>query len=219
MKLNLAHVVTYIVAGLVWLASLDQTLVTSLVGPSLAKYATGVIVLAGALVVFLQHVGVISPPAASTSVSVSPTVNKAAGFSRIGMLICLATAALTITACATVSSWIASPTGIEVDVAAVDIAVATAESKGVTAATINRVAKAALAADAGTPATIGAVSTAVNGAIAKANLPAGDTLAINLIEAALSEAITAKIGANPSVTALQTDVASVLNLVISATGG
>lgn len=219
MKLNLAHVVTYLVAALVWLAALDQNLVTSLVGPGLAKYATGVIVLAGALVVFLQHIGVIAAP----SVTVSNTVNKASGFVRLPMLACLAAISITVmfglAACSTVSGWFSSPSGTVITAAAVDVAVAAAESKGVTAVVINRIAKAALAADAGTPATVAAVSTAINGAITKANLPAADLAAINLIEVALTSAIQAKIGENPAVATVQTDVATVLGYVISSTGG
>lgn len=225
MKLTFPHIIAYAVAGLTAIATLQPNIAAALqsvLGPAGHLVPAGV-ALAGALLAFIHDVAPTAVPA--SAVTVSPTVNKSAGFISLRGAILLATVAVSVAfclnlcACSTVSSWLSSPTGIEVDVAAVDVAIAAAEAKGVTAVEINKVAKAALAADAGTPATIGAISTAVNGAISKANLPAADLAAINLIELALSQAITAKIGANPTVAALQTDVASVLSLVITATGG
>ena len=103
--------------------------------------------------------------------------------------------------------------------AAVDIAVATAEAKGVAGADINRIAKLALAADAGTSATLAAISSLVNAQITALKLPAGDQAAAAILEVALSAAIQARIGANPSLASAQAAIADILNYVIAASGG
>ena len=103
--------------------------------------------------------------------------------------------------------------------AAVDIAVATAESKGVSNADINRIAKIALAADAGTNATLSSIAGVVNVQIAKLNLPPVEIAGIQILEAALSAAIQAKIGSNPDIAQAQVAIAEVLKDVIAASGG
>jgi outer membrane PBP1 activator LpoA protein len=103
--------------------------------------------------------------------------------------------------------------------AAVDIAVATAETKGVKSTDINRVAKLALAADAGTSATLSTVAAVINAQIGKLNLPPGDLAGVQILEVALSAAIQAKIGDNPTVATTQAAIADVLNAVIAASGG
>jgi hypothetical protein len=59
--------------------------------------------------------------------------------------------------------------------------------------------KTALAADAGTAASLATVSSVVNAQLAKLNLPPADLVAAQLLEEALSVAIHAQIGANPNV--------------------
>lgn len=101
--------------------------------------------------------------------------------------------------------------------AAVDIAVATAEAKGIAAVQINIIAKAALAVDTGASGTLPAIATLVDAQIAKLKLPAADQAAANILMAALQAAITAKIGSNKNLAAAQAAVAVVLNDVIAAT--
>jgi hypothetical protein len=103
--------------------------------------------------------------------------------------------------------------------AAVDIAVATAEAKGIKATDINRIAKTALAADANTTTTLANVSSLINAKIRSLNLPAGDIAAADILETALTAAIAAKVGNNATVMQTQAAVATVLNNVIAATGG
>ena len=124
---------------------------------------------------------------------------------------------LLLSGCASVSGFFGSPTGAAVIVAAVDIAVATAEQKGVSSAEINKIARTALAADSGTTATLAAVSALLNNEIAKLGLPAGDQAATEILEVALAAAITAKIGTNPSVASTQAAIAVVLQDVIAVT--
>lgn len=121
-----------------------------------------------------------------------------------------------VTACTTLGT---PPDAAPYIQAAVDIAVATAETKGVSSVQINRVAKLALAADAGTGATLAAIAQVVNTEIASLNLPPADLAGVQLLEAALTAAIQAKIGSNPDLAKAQAAVAEVLRDVIAATGG
>jgi uncharacterized protein YceK len=131
----------------------------------------------------------------------------------------LAIPLVALAGCASVSSFFSSPTAAPIIVASVDIAVATAEQKGITAAQINTVAKAALAADTGVNGTLAAVSALVDADVAKLNIPAGDKAAADILIAALSGAVSAKVGTSTSLAAAQADAATVLQAVIAATGG
>ncbi len=132
-------------------------------------------------------------------------------------LIALALTLAALSGCATVSAWFGSPTGAVVIQAAVDVAVATAEQKGIAAAQINSIAKQALAADAGASTTVAAIGELIETQIAKLNLPAGDQAAAAILITALEAAITAKLAGNASVAQTQAAVATVLNDVIGAT--
>lgn len=126
---------------------------------------------------------------------------------------------MALCACASVQSFFGSPASQPVIDAVVLVAVATAESKGVPAAQINKVAKSALAADTGVTGTLAAVSALVDQAISNSGLPAADLAAAKILEVALAAAITAKVGDNANLAAVQADVAVVLNSVIAASGG
>jgi hypothetical protein len=123
---------------------------------------------------------------------------------------------LLFSGCSTIEGWFGSPNSAPYIQAAVDIAVATAESKGISAAQINSIAKQALAADTGTTATLAAIATLVDQQIAKLKLPAGDQAAANILMAALEAVITAKIGTSKTVAAAEAATALVLNDVIAA---
>ena len=128
-------------------------------------------------------------------------------------------ALMALCACASIQSFLGSPAAQPVIDATVLVAVATAEAKGVPAAQINKVAKAALAADTGVSGTLAAVSALVDQAISNSGLPAADLAAAKILEVALAAAITAKIGDNAELATVQADVAVVLNSVIAASGG
>lgn len=134
-------------------------------------------------------------------------------------ILALGLLAIALSGCASLQSFFGSPTGQVVVIASVDIAVQTAESKGVSAVEINRVAKLALAADTGAAGTLSAISALVNAQIATLHLPAGDMAAVQILEAALQAAIQAKIGDNKDLAAAQAAVATVLQQVILVTGG
>lgn len=121
--------------------------------------------------------------------------------------------------CATVSGWFNSPQAQPVIIAAVDVAVATAEQKGVSAVQINDIAKQALVANQSTSATLATVAAVVNQQLAKLNLPSADLAAAQILEVALAAEIQTRIGTNADLAAARAAVADVLNAVIEASGG
>jgi hypothetical protein len=148
----------------------------------------------------------------------SATPGASGGSSTTGKTAAIVLALLTLPmlhGCATLTSPGAQPYLL----AAVDVAVATAESKGIPATQINSIAKAAVAADTGTTATLAAISTLINGRLTKLNLPPGDLAAAGILEVALSAAISGALANNPNVAQAQTAIADVLNDVIQASGG
>lgn len=146
-------------------------------------------------------------------------VNNAATVAKVLAVVMMLPLLMTLHGCATVSAWFSSPSAQPVIIAAVDVAVATAEQKGVTAVQINDVAKQALVANQSTSATLATVSAVVNQQIAKLNLPAGDLAAVQILEVALAAEIQSRIGTNADLAAARAAVADVLNAVIEATGG
>lgn len=121
--------------------------------------------------------------------------------------------------CASTQAFLTSPTGTEVVAAGVQVAVTTAEGKGITAAQINAVAKTVLADDQGATASLSALTAAVNGAAVKAGVPAGDVQAFQILETAFDVWLIAKYGSNATVQNVQADVAAFCNAVIADTGG
>lgn len=138
---------------------------------------------------------------------------------KVAVLLLLAMPLGMLSGCATVGAWFSSPQAGPVIQAAVDVAVATAEQKGVQAAQINSIAKQALKADSGASATLATVAALANAQIAKLNLPPQDIAAANILEVALGAAIQAKIGNNPNLALAQAALAQVLQDAIAATGG
>jgi hypothetical protein len=59
-KLTLPHLLLYVVGALTWLASLDQSLVASVVGPGVAPYAARIITGAGVVLAALHQLGLLS---------------------------------------------------------------------------------------------------------------------------------------------------------------
>lgn len=222
MNHSFAHVVSYVTGGLGaaigFVAHLDPALITAVVGASAAPYVGPAIVLAGALVNAAHGFGLVgSKPAA---VSVSPTVKALAVLGLAGLL--SATTAGLLTGCATVAkvdAAVTSPAAQPTITLVAEGAVLAAEAKGVSAAQINVIAKAALAADSGVTASLGAVDTAVNAAAEKANLPTQYWPLIQLFENAVTETVASKVGNNATVAATQAAVADVLNAIIAASGG
>jgi len=168
--------------------------------PFLGPHAAGIIGGAAALVAALHALG-IDPP-------------KAAAALLVGVL-----SAGTLHGCATPPAGASLAQAAPFVEAAVDVAVATAESKGLQPAQINAIAKLALAADEGSTASLSAIAVVVNAELSKLALPPGDVAAALILEDALRVAITARLANDPSAAQVQAAAALVIQDVINATGG
>jgi hypothetical protein len=126
-----------------------------------------------------------------------------------------------LTGCATLEKAVApsSPYSPLIQ-AGVDVAVAEAVHKGVTAAQIKSIAQTALQADSGTTATVATVSAVVDQQIAKLNLSVGDKAAAQLLVSTLEGVLNTLLtnpGNSTAVANAQVAIAAVLNDVIAAT--
>lgn len=98
-------------------------------------------------------------------------------------------------------------------------AVTAAEQHGVSAQQINSVAKQALAADQGAGASLAAVKAVLDRELVKLNLPAGDVLAIVIVESEFNAYVQAQIGQDPTLAKAQAAAADIFQAVIDSTGG
>jgi len=133
------------------------------------------------------------------------------------LLLAAPLAAILLSSCATLSGWFSNPTSAQYIQDAVNVAVLVASTQGVSAAELNAIGKAALAADAGAAASLEALQALLEKAFAKLALPAADQNAINIFVAAVAGALAAEIGSNTTVQQAQALVADVLNDLIAAT--
>lgn len=211
----LAHLTGYIVAG----ATIVSGINPKVMPPQYAFLTAlaGVIVNAG-------HHGYTLANASPTVRSVLDSAIKAAldaatAAAKVAPVLAVLMLVPFLHGCASVTGWFNSPSAQPVIVAAVDVAVATAEQKGVSAVQINDIAKQALVANQSTSATLATVAAVVNQQLAKLNLPADDLAAAQILEIALAAEIQARIGTNADLAAAHAAVADVLNAVIEASGG
>jgi hypothetical protein len=204
-----AHALAYIIGGL--------TLVQAYAGVVPGK---GTVIAAGATVLLtaINHLQALAANSTTTlpAPSAGTTVKSLAPFALVLLGAGLAISGLS--GCSLFSK-LTTPAAQPYITAAVDVAVATAESKGIPSAQINSICKTALAADQGTAATLATVAAVVNAELARLNLPPGDLAAAQILEDALSVAIQAQVGANPKVATAQAAIANVLSAAITATGG
>lgn len=203
----LAHYAAIIAGAAAVVASYNPTLISAAL-PFLGSHAAGLVGGAAALVAAFHALGV-DPPSQVAKALASALLTTAVGILAIADL----------TGCSmgvTVSNLQQSAPLIQ---GAVEIAVATAESKGLQAAQINALAKQALAADQGAAASLNAITEVVNARFAKLNLPPGDVAAALILEDALELAINAKLAENPAAAQTTVIAASVIQDVINVTGG
>lgn len=207
-----AHLAGYSVSAAAIVAGLNPKLLPP-------QYAF-VIALAG-LVVTAAHNGfTVAQGSAAVNAAVAAATNAVAKIppaAAVAVLVLLS--GLGLSGCATVEGYFASPAAAPIIETVVLLAVGTAESNGVKAADINRIAKIALQADQGTQATLATVTFAVQAELATLNLPPVDMAAAGILEAALSAAVQAQADKNPDVATTEANIATVLAEVIAATGG
>lgn len=208
----LAHLAGYIVAGATTVSAISPAFL-----PPLGKLGVGI----AGLIVFAAHHAYQAGQGVAAAQAVVDAVTKAVQSvpKAAALLLMVALGAAGLHGCTQVSAFLGSPTGATVVTDAVNIAVVTAEIKGITAAQINAVAKQALAADSGAAGTLATVAGIVEGELATLKLPAADQAVADVLVSALSAAIQAKVGANATLAAAQADAAVVLQAVITATGG
>lgn len=202
MNLTFAHIVSIVGAPIAFVAQMNPAILAAVYPPA-APYGALLVGAAVALVNLGHSIMTAKPAAAAT----------------VAKLLPLFAVALMFSGCADIEAFLKTPTGDAVALAAVDIAVATAEAKGVPDTQINKIAHAALAADTGVSGTLASLSSLVDSQIASTGLPAADLAAAKILEVALSASITAKIGNNADLAAAQAAIATVLNEVIAVTGG
>lgn len=213
----LSHLTGYVVAG--------ATIVSGL-NPKLLPPQYAFIVAGAGLVVNAAHHGYTAGQLTSAATAAVNALAKVPPTAAVAVLAILAGAGLngcTTAQNAQVQAVVTSPAAQVLVTAAVDAAVATAESKGITAAQINGVAKVALTAAGSTGATVATVAAAANAQLGKLNLPPGDLAAAQLLESLIGVEIQARLSADPqaaaNVASASTDVSFVLNAVVAATGG
>lgn len=220
----LSHLAAYVISGV--------TIVSTLAPNALPPKYAFLTAIATAMAAAFSHGKAVTANGASITTAVAnaftDAVNAApapvqgstiAPVAKIAAMLLFVPLLLTLHACASVQSFLGSPTGQAVVTAGVGVAVTTAEQKGVTAAQLNTVAKTVLAADAGTTATVTALTSAVNAAAIKAGVPSGDLAAFQGLTIAFDAYVVTKYGSNATVQNVQADVAAFASAVIAATGG
>lgn len=207
------HLMTYlahyaaVVAGVAAFVGSHASLFSAI--PGATPYVAGIVGVAAAVVAALHGIGVDPPKDPGSAAKLALWL--------VPLFALLGSSGLT--ACSTITSTLSKPSSAPYILAAVDVAVATAESKGITAAQINSIARQAYVADQNAGASLAAISAVVTAQVAKLNLPAGDQAAIDIVLAALSASIQTQLQANPTVAQVQVAAAVVINDVIAATGG
>lgn len=202
----LAHY-SAVIAGLAAFVASHAALFSAI--PGATPYVAGTAGVSAAVVAALHALGVDPPKDTGSAAKLALWV--------VPLVALLGSANLT--ACSTVESTLTSPKSAPYVQAAVVVAVSTAESKGISASTINTIAHQALIADQGAGATLAAVSSVVQAQVAKLRLTAADQAAADIVLAALSASIQTQLQANPTLAQAQTAAAVVINDVIAATGG
>jgi len=208
------HLIGYVVAAATIVAAVDPT--------KLSPTGAAIVAGAGTVVALANHS--YKAGAASAVLQAAVTALEAsAGPAK------LAVAALAVGllgfgmhGCATVqkaATVVTSPQAQPYIQAGALAAVTVAEAHGIAAVQINAVAKKALAADQGAGASLAAVKAVLDVELAKLNLPAGDLLAITIVETEFNAYVQSNIGQDPTLTKAQAAAADIFQAVIAATGG
>jgi hypothetical protein len=140
------------------------------------------------------------------------TVRNITGF-MVG-LVAVSLVALAMGGCASIESFVSSPTGQTVLADAIPVAVMVAEGQGVPAAEIKAICAQALAADSGVAVTLATLTNDMNGTLSTLN--AADKAALSIVEVALNSAINAKLAGNTSVQTIQAASANVFSSCVAA---
>lgn len=202
LKNYFAHMALYVGAAYSIYSAIDPKVIP----PSLLPYLLGVGAILGGL-----HQLILAPTHPENLPA--PTPGAVAKLHILTVIFTLLLVLAVLPGCATLTSAKAQP---YITITA-DVAVGIAESKGVTAAQINTVASAALAADSGVSASLSAIDTVIATQLAKLKLNAAEQSAATILVSSLTAAVQAQVGANASVAQAQAAIADVLQAIIAAT--
>lgn len=199
-----AHAVAYLVSVLALVSTLPAPVV-ALLGPNASLIVGG----AGILLTAVHQIQV-----ASKSGSTVTTAAKV-----LPLLFVLGAAMSVLGGCTALTTDLNTPIGQATLQAIAQAAVTTAEQKGVSAAEIQKIAQAGLAADASASTTLTSVEGALNAEFQAFGLPAGDVAALQIIEAALDAAAATQLSGNATYQNVQVTLSAILNAVLVAAGG
>lgn len=213
----LGHLAGYVLAG---------ADIVSKVNPSLVPPQYGILISIAGLVTVAAHHGYAAGTSGVQAAVDAATKALASAPAKVAAMLLLAVAVPFMGGCVNLQSFtqkasaaVTSPQAQPYIKAGALVAVTTAESHGITAAQINAVAKKALAADSGAGASLAAVQAVLDSELVKLNLPAGDALAISIVEAEFNAYVQAQIGTDPTLASAQAAAADIFQAVIAATGG
>lgn len=130
------------------------------------------------------------------------------------ILAAMAFSVMSLSGCASVTSFFKSPTGQDILATAIPVAVQVAEGQGVPALEIKTICADALAADASTNATLATLTVEMNSTLTKLNT--ADKAALSIVEVALNSAINAKLAGNTSVQSVQAAASGVFTACVAA---
>jgi hypothetical protein len=213
-----AHLLGYITAAVGTVVALTPSALTAF--PSLAPLApyvgpTGLVaILAGAAGIAVHNTQTATNNA---DVAKQPT-STMPSLAWLAPLLLVATLPF-LHGCTTLTADMSTPVGQATTAAIAQVAVTTAETKGVTAAELQKLASAGLAADASATTTLLSVEGALNAAFTKMGLPSGDAAALQILEVALDGAAAASVGSNKTYQNAQVEISDLLTAVLVAAGG
>lgn len=209
-----AHLLGYITAAVGIAVSLTPATVTAF--PSLAPIAP--YVGPSGLVAIVAAAGGIAVHQTQTAAAGTPPVSSTMAPAWLIPLLLVASVPF-LHGCATLTADMSTPTGQAVVAATAQVAVTTAEAKGVTAAQLQKLALAGLADNVTATTTLLSVEGALNAEFTKLGLPSGDVAALQILEVALDGAAAVSIGNNKSYQNAQVDIKALLTAVLVAAGG
>lgn len=146
-------------------------------------------------------------------------VTNAATVAKVAVVLLALPVLFALHGCASLQSFLGSPTGEAVTIAGVKVAVTTAEQKGISAAQINSVAKAIIADVQDSTVTLATLSAGLNAELIKLKVPQGDVEAFQGLELAFDAYVAVKYGNSPNVANLQADIVLFCTQAVIDTGG
>ncbi len=229
----LSHLAGYIIAGVTVVSTLapgtippKYAFITAIATGLVTAFSHGKAVQANAGSIAAAMANAFNDAVAAAAVPVpqpapapSPATVVAAGIKVAVAMLVLAATLPYLHGCASTQAWLGTPTGEAVTIAGVQVAVTTAEQKGVSAAQINSVAKSIIADVQMSTVTLATMTATLNAELIKLKVPAGDVAAFQGLELAFDAYLVGKYGNNPTVQNLSADIILFCQQAVIDTGG